>query len=226
MSRDAEMASVGYAKSPFDWYVEPFWAVTGLVASEMITLPSAVGGSFGHVYDPCAGRGTIPQTFRSLGMRADGSDIEYRGCPGALGHVYDFLEPGVAEDVIAKGLIGTKGKLLSIISNPPYSYKRGICEAIIRRALGLASAKVCMLIPVKVQAYQWFHRLCAEHCPSRIWIMSERPSMPPGAEIERLGAKAFTRGKVDYMWVVWEMRAPAAVTEWRTIAPRALEARK
>lgn len=49
----------------------------------------------------------------------------------------------------------------------------------------------------------------------------ERPSMPPGAHVKALGDKAFRHGKVDYMWVVWDVACPPEVTEWRTIGPRA-----
>ena len=48
--------------------------------------------------------------------------------------------------------------------------------------------------------------------------------MPPGDVIEQLGKRAHDGGKVDFMWVVWDLQAeplPHAPTFW--IPPRSAE---
>lgn len=211
MARDAEMASAGYAKSPFDWYVEPEWATEVLIDAEH-------NCQWGIVWDPACGQGSILKAFVGR-AEVHATDIEFRGYAGGkvLFQELDFV--GGLDFVRSAA---PKGRF-SIVSNPPYSYKKGISEAFARRALELATEKVAMLLPVKWQASQARHKLFTEYPPSRIWILAERPSMPPGAMVEELGDKAFKRGKVDYMWVVWDRRHPAAVgeTRWATIAPRA-----
>ena len=51
--------------------------------------------------------------------------------------------------------------------------------------------------------------------------------MPPGDMIEKMGDQAFKRGKVDYMWVVWDKQVVTLPGETRTIhiAPRSKEER-
>lgn len=124
-------------------------------------------------------------------------------------------------------MLEADGKL-SIIFNPPYSRQdgklvRGLAERMIRRALEVATHKVCALLPVKWLASKGRHQLFErDHRPTGIWILCERPSMPPGDVIEEMGDSAFTDGKVDYMWVVWDKHFPAlpyTPTNW--IAPRA-----
>ena len=212
MARDAEMATAGYDKSPFDWYVEPDWTTDVMIAAERAIDG---GDSWGKVWDPACGRGNLLRTFGRNGHPVWASDIEFRGYAGrGMFQELDFVG-GI--DFVRSAAPKTR---FSIATNPPYSYIKGISEAFVRRALELATEKVAMLLPIKWQGSQVRHRLFTEFPPTRIWILSERPSMPPGAMVEALGDKAFKRGKVDYMWVVWDVANPTAVTEWRTIAPR------
>lgn len=45
--------------------------------------------------------------------------------------------------------------------------------------------------------------------PPTIYVLAERPSIPPGDKIELLGPRsAWKRGKVDYAWYVWDLQAP------------------
>lgn len=210
--RGGEIASAGFDKSPRDWYVEPDWATGELIAAEREIDGDA---SWGTVWDPACGMGTILSRFQDNRYWVWSSDIEFRGyAGGGFFQELDFV--GNTEFVRS----AAPKKRFSIVSNPPYSYVKGISEPFVRRALELATEKVAMLLPIKWQASQGRHRLFTEFPPTRIWILSERPSMPPGAMVEALGDKAFKRGKVDYMWVVWDVANPTAVTEWRTIAPR------
>lgn len=215
MARDAEMASAGYAKSPLDWYVEEHWVTEQLIEAE---LPIDGDDTWGTVWDPACGGGNVLRSFSRAGWLVWATDIEFRGYASkGLFQELDFV--GGIEFVRSAA---PKGRF-SIVSNPPYSYQKGISEAFVRRALELATEKVAMLLPVKWQASQARHKLFTEFPPARIWILSERPSMPPGAMVKALGNAAFKRGKVDYMWVVWDVAEPTPLgeTKWRTIAPRA-----
>lgn len=214
MARDAEMGSAGFAKSPLDWYVEQPWVTEALIEAEY-----GIDGSlsWGIVWDPACGGGNVLRAFNASHKLVWASDIEFRGYASGGGLFQELNFLGGIDFVRS----AAPNKRFSIVSNPPYSYQKGISEAFVRRALELATEKVAMLLPVKWQASQGRHELFTEFPPSRIWILSERPSMPPGAMVEALGDKAFKRGKVDYMWIVWDVANPAAVTEWRTIAPRA-----
>lgn len=216
MARDAEMATAGYDKSPFDWYVEPSFPIAQLIVHELMVTGCVT--DWGTVWDPACGMGTVLKTFDYClkDAKLHATDIEFRGYAGGNG-LFQELDFVGGIDFVRSAAPKTR---FSIVSNPPYSYLKGISEAFARRALELATEKVAMLLPIKWQGSQARHRLFTEFPPTRIWILSERPSMPPGAMVEALGDKAFKRGKVDYMWVVWDVANPTAVTEWRTIAPR------
>lgn len=229
MARDAEMGgtmakpkrksakkrAATYPKSPFDWYVEQQWVTEALIEAED---QDGIRSYWATVWDPCCGSGQVLKAFseHAIGRGGHATDIEFRGYAGGkvLFQELDFVG-GI--DFVSSA--APKGDF-SIVMNPPYSYLKGISEAFVRRALALATNKVAVLLPIKWQGSQARHRLFTEFPPTRIWILSKRPSMPPGAMVEALGDKAFKRGKVDYMWVVWDVANPTAVTEWRTIAPR------
>jgi hypothetical protein len=223
MARDAEMASAGYAKSPFDWYVEEEWVTEALIDAEASIARQCRpfgghGRHWGIIWDPACGQGSVLEAFAHRIFPTYATDIEFRGYAGGKGFFQELDFTGSLNFVRSAAPNGR----FSIVSNPPYSYIRGISEAFVRRALDLATEKVAMLLPIKWQASQARQKLFAEYPPSRIWVLSERPSMPPGAQVAELGSKAFKRGKVDYMWIVWDVRNPAAVgeTKWGTIAPR------
>lgn len=209
----AELSNDGKEKKPrhpWDWYIEEQW-VTHALAS-MITLESHV-----DYLDPFCGQGNIPLALGQMGLRAFGTDLFPRtdapfflGTHNFLGNQRHMMEASPA---------------LSLIMNPPFSYQdgrlvRGLSLAIIKRALELATHKVCALVPLKWLASETRYAFFAQTKPT-ILIFSERPSMPPGDLIEELGDDAYRRGKVDYMWLVWDKQQPAppvAPTLW--IPPR------
>lgn len=199
-------------RHPWDWYVEEQW-VTHALAS-MITLESHV-----TYLDPCCGLGNIPMTLLDRGLRAFGTDLFKRGGHNAtwfLGE-HDFLG--------AQRHMMEAEPALSIVMNPPFSYQdgrlvRGLSLEICKRALDLATHKVCALVPLKWLSSETRFQFFNDTKPTII-IFSERPSMPPGDQIEAMGKKAYRRGKVDYMWLVWDKQAPNrhhAPTLW--IPPR------
>jgi hypothetical protein len=214
----------GYAKSPFDWYVEQQWVTRALIDAERAHSKkcepySGRSVAWGVVWDPACGSGNVLKGFLSAiqHVQLHSTDIEFRGY-AAQGL---FQEANFVGELEFTQSTAPKSPF-SIVSNPPYSYKKGILEAFIRRALELATNKVAMLVPIARQAGENRHALFEEFPPARIYVLSERPSMPPGAQIAVLGDMAYKRGKIDFMWVVWDRRNPTPVgeTKWATIAPR------
>lgn len=217
MTRKATKPKKGqYPKSPNDWYVEEQWVTQALMAAE--------GGLNAQtIWDPACGMGNVLKPFRDLlALKIHASDIQFRGF-AAKGFFQELDFVGNLEFVRSAA---PKGRY-SIVSNTPYSYLKGILEAFIRRAMELDAEKVAFLMPVARQAGENRQPLFDEFPPARIYVLSERPSMPPGAQIEALGDKAYKRGKIDFMWVVWDRRTPTPVgeTRWRTIPVRAKAAK-
>lgn len=204
-------ASKKRPRHPWDWYVEQQWVTHAL--ADHIDLESHVS-----YLDPFCGMGNIPLALRQRGLAAYGTDKFTRtDHPLFLGE-HDFL--GDQRHMMEAG------PSLSIIMNPAFSFQngalvKGLSLQICKRALEIATHKVCALLPLKWLASQDRSHFFTDTRP-RVLIFSERPSMPPGNEIEALGDRAWKRGKVDYMWLVWDKQNPHphdhAPTVW--IPPR------
>lgn len=83
----------------------------------------------------------------------------------------------------------------NIVTNPPFD----IMRLFARHAIELARGKVAMILPIaRLNAASWLR----ETPLRRIWLMTPRPSMPPGEAIAA-GQKP-GGGKVDFCWLVWE----------------------
>lgn len=203
----AEIATAGFDKSPLDWYVEESWVTERLIWALRQMICS--DPNFGAVWDPCCGLGNILKAFDSKGYSTFGSDLEARG--------WHWLGGFEKQDFLGSGLIGPTVPSFSIVANPPFSYLPGIAEAFCRRALGLATQKVAMLLPLKWLASEGRAKLFTEHPPRTIYVLSERPSMPPGHLVAERGIAAFGRGKMDFVWIVWDVRQPTAISDTRTV---------
>lgn len=193
-------------RHPWDWYVEQAWVTHRLC--DMLELESHV-----QYLDPTCGTCTIPQALTDRGLAAFGTDIFQRTDSPLFLNEHDFLGNQM--------LLLETGHPLSIVMNPPFSYQdgrlvRGLAEKFVRKALSIATHKVAVLLPLKWLASAGRYRLFTEFPPT-IYVLCERPSMPPGDKIGQLGPRdAWKRGKVDYMWVVWDKQA-APLAEARTI---------
>lgn len=207
--------SSGYEKSQFDWYVEQTWVTDALIAMERKAINGL--GTWGTIWDPACGMGNVLRAFAAHGTNIHATDIQFRGM-ATRGYFQELDFVGQLEFVRSAA---PKGRY-SIVSNTPYSYKKGILEAFIRRAMELDAEKVAFLMPIARQAGENRQSLFEEFPPARIYVLSERPSMPPGAQIEAMGNKAYKRGKIDFMWVLWDRRNPTPIgqTRWRTIPVR------
>lgn len=133
----------------------------------------------GSIWDPCCGFGTIVESARTKGLASGGSDIVDRGYKHASAPA-DFLKSKQVAD--------------NIVCNPPFHLPREF----VAQALSLARRKVAMILPVRrLNAAHWIEEtpLC------QIWLLTPRPSMPPGSYIAA-GHKP-GGGTVDYCWAVW-----------------------
>lgn len=219
MTGKSSLKAGQYPKSQFDWYVEQQWVTEALIAMEGIIPNVFPDCEWGRIWDPACGGGNVLKAFSEckVGKEIHATDIQFRGF-AARGYFQELDFVGSLDFVRSAA---PKGRY-SIVSNTPYSYKKGILEAFIRRAMELDAEKVAFLMPVARQAGENRQPLFEEFPPARIYVLSERPSMPPGAQIEAMGDKAYKRGKIDFMWVLWDRRNPTPIgeTKWRTIPVR------
>jgi hypothetical protein len=154
-----------------DWYVEPAWCSARLFEEETFV---------GAIYDPCCGFGTIVIEALKQGLSAYGSDLVNRGWDSTR-TPHDFLAPGVEHHA-------------NIVCNPPFNIAPQFAAA----ALARAERKVAMIFPTaRLNAARWLRGTPL----ARIWLLTPRPSMPPGSTIAA-GAKP-GGGKTDFCWLVW-----------------------
>jgi hypothetical protein len=143
----------------------------------------------GLIWDPAAGSGTIPRAARAADLSTFASDVADHGC----GPRQDFLTapaPAVA---------------FSIVTNPPFKLARAFVE----RALTLGAAKVAIIFPTaRLNAARWLEPLPL----TRVWLLTPRPSMPPGEVITR-GEKP-GGGKTDFCWLVFDRAHSGPPTMW------------
>lgn len=179
-----------YDRAPDEWYVEPTRCTEQLI--EVEPLP-------GVVLDPACGQGNIVTTLLAAGIDAYGSDIRDRaGAPRWFLGQSDFLkdEPRILPD--------------HIVCNPPF-YRGEGTEAFIRRALELSVGKVCIFSQTTfLHGSARATGLYRTRAPDRVWIITPRPSCPPGhklaaGEIEAKG------GTTDWAWFVWDNHMPVSM---------------
>lgn len=189
MSASAEKAAHVWERDPLDFYVEPRRATEGLLSVETFT---------GGILDPACGAGNIVETCIAAGLKAAGTDIKRRtGKPWFI-EERDYLAPGYP------------WRADNIICNPPFYRAKGT-EEFIRLALSRATRKVAVFTDLKFLAGSGrANGLYAEHPPTRVWIITPRPSCPSGAMLEAGGEAS--GGTADWVWLVWclDERPPVA----------------
>jgi hypothetical protein len=163
-------------------YVEPEWCSIRLFEEEWF------GPAGSLVFDPAAGWCRIPKAAAAAGYTALGADIVDRRLnrqmlDGSIAFATgDFLERPPIPAVH------------SIVCNPPFNHIQAFCE----RALEIATHKVAMLVPLRrLPAARWLGGLPLE----TVWVMTPRPSMPPGSYIAA-GNKP-GGGSQDFCWLVF-----------------------
>jgi hypothetical protein len=133
----------------------------------------------GGLYDPACGSGRIVISALAHGLKAYGSDIADRGWDSTP---QDFLLHHSEHD--------------NIVTNVPFK----IARPFVRHALELARRKVAMLFPLARlnAAHPWL----LDTPLLRIWLLTPRPSIPPGRVI--LAGKKPGGGRTDFCWLVWQ----------------------
>lgn len=156
-------------------YVEPEWCSERLFDEEPFV---------GQIWDPCCGFGRIPASAEKWGHKhIYSSDVVDRGYAG-LNEIIDFLK---CDDAQASP---------NIVCNPPFNIASQF--ALHALALGMTE-KVAMVFPTaRLNAAHWLRGTPLV----RVWLMTPRPSMPPGHTI--LAGQKPGGGKMDYCWLVWE----------------------
>jgi hypothetical protein len=166
------IAAHKFEREANEHYVEPHWCSERLFAEEKFE---------GSIWDPCCGFGRIPEAAKAAGHAIVATDISDRGYKGFDGPL-NFLH---ADDCVAH----------NIVCNPPFN----IAQHFAQHALSLSNwQKIAMVFPTaRLNAARWL-----EETPlARVWLMTPRPSMPPGYTIAR-GEKP-QGGKMDFCWLVW-----------------------
>lgn len=203
-------------RHPQDWYVEQTWTARALMA--MLPFDRNY-----LVYDPCCGLGTIPMAFAAAGYDAAGTDLVDRWADQTMGMPHLFM--GEHDMLGDQRHMLENWALLSIVFNPPYSYQDDIAERCVRRALAVASGRVCALLPIRWRASEKRYAFFQQFPPLQILEFCDRPSMPPGTALHHRDADtgaltAWKRGKTDYAWYVWDKHFPKPDTITRIIPPR------
>jgi len=131
----------------------------------------------GSIYDPCCGIGRILISALRHGHKAYGSDIASRGWDSTPQNFFDHHS---LHD--------------NIVCNPPFDeLERFACHALNR-----ARFKVAMIFPTaRLNAARWLQGTPLQ----TVWLLTPRPSMPPGRVIKEGGKVG--GGKTDYCWLVW-----------------------
>lgn len=173
-----------YEKHPQHYYTENSWCAELLADHERF---------HGLIYDPACGSGNIPKCFAARGHPVMATDIA-EDRPYGTGGI-DFLADAWRPQVD------------NIITNPPYD-GAVLAQAFIEKALTLATKKVAAFVPLQFLASSGRHSFYTEPAtrPSRVYVMSSRPSCPPGDKLER-GEVIQKGGMRDYMWLVWHLNA-------------------
>lgn len=132
------------------------------------------------IVDPACGWGTIVIQALAHGHVAAGFDLVQRGWDSTRTPT-DFLTCTTLFD--------------NIVTNPPFE----ILEQFITHAVAHSRYKTAAIFPLaRLPAAHWLEQLPLK----KIWLLTPRPSMPPGDYI-RAGGKV-GGGRVDFCWLVFE----------------------
>lgn len=173
-----------WQRDEHEHYVEPEWCSRRLFEVEDFDRS-------GVMLDPCCGFGRIPEAAMLAGYMVVAGDIVDRGYEriDRIGDFFDEVPP-----------------VSSVVCNPPFDKFKDFAL----RGLEIATGKVAMIWLVRtLPAARWLR----DTPLARIWLLTPRPSMPPGHVIaagEKPGG-----GKQDFCWLVWDKAGGyVGVTDW------------
>lgn len=181
MSRPAPKHAHTFARAPHDHYIEPQWLAARLFEAELFGAPRA------RLFDPACGWGRILRAAKDAGYTPIGSDIidrlDREGLDDVAFTACDFLKCSPVRSA------------WSIVCNPPFDHLEEFCKC----SLDVALFKVAMLCPLRrLPAAHWLQ----QQLPlETIYLLTPRPSMPPGpwiADGNNPGG-----GSQDFCWLVF-----------------------
>lgn len=166
------IAAHKFERERHEHYVEPFWC-----SERLFDVEDFHPG----IWDPCCGFGRIPDAAERKHLYSIATDVVDRGYRNFAARI-DFLQ-----------MKATRAP--NIVGNPPFA----IAGKFGRHAIDLPGVeKVAMIFPTaRMNAAHWLQGTPL----ARIWLMTPRPSMPPGHTIAA-GEKP-SGGKTDFCWLVW-----------------------
>lgn len=152
-----------------DFYPTPPEGTAPLLARETFT---------GAIWEPACGQGHMSRVLEGAGHQVVSTDLVHRGY-GAGG--VDFL-------------MEWRPRAPNIVTNPPFK----LAEEFVRKALDLATGKVCIL--ARLQFLEGLQRKAMfESTPlARVWVFSKRLTMTSGGVTSEKG------GMLPFAWFVWE----------------------
>jgi hypothetical protein len=157
---------------PDGFYIEPEWCSQRLLEAESFR---------GAIHDQAQGSGRIVRAAEAAGLVATGADIIDRTGGSPTFTLQNFL----ADDC----------RRPNIITNPPYHLLREFAL----HALQIVKHKAAFVFPVaRLNAAHWL----SDTPLQRVWLLTPRPSMPPGAYLAA-GGKA-SGGTKDFAWLIWQ----------------------
>lgn len=136
----------------------------------------------GSVYDPFCGFGHVVTSARLHGYTAAGTDIVNRGFGNECRDF--FKDPTIWQN---------------IVGNPPFDNS----PALYRLALQRCRHKLALVMPVaRLNAATWLR----DTPLVRVWLLTPRPSMPPGPLYRRYLQKGQRPrgGTIDFCWLVFD----------------------
>ena len=187
------MNSAILSRADHDFYPTPPEAVRALLSVESFDDP---------IWEPACGDGAISKELEAHGHHVHSTDLIDRGY-GENG--CDFLSPITLTRVILE-----QPQLRHVVTNPPYSYQRGIGDAFVGQALRFARAqqgKVAMLLNLGSLAHPSRTPKWRNDPPARIHILDDLVCWPNGDR--RQAGRFITEHR--YCWIVWTPE-PAPVT--------------
>jgi predicted RNA methylase len=173
-----EMDAHVFERAARDFYVEPAWAVEGLLDNEYFA---------GSIWDPAAGTRTIERVCKARGLSCLSTDIDPRGDDllAAYGSTHFLAETWLHD---------ANTPVDNIIANPPF----GEAVPFVHRALELSRHKVAFLLRLTFLESARRQPLFRETPLARVLVSTRRVNMPPGgSDIEASG------GRHAYAWFVW-----------------------
>lgn len=190
-----------HPREPLDWYCESQTAAGQIM--------DAIDFDNDLILDPTCGRGNLLDVAKRRGHPTVGIDLVERRCVVGGSLVSERHSFARGDFLKLKAPPKTNGRALSIFCNPPYSYREGICERIIRHALDLPVRLACFIVPIAfLAAEERYHFFTRDFKPAKVAVFSERPSMPPGSTLTP--TTEFKGGMADYIALIYEPphRAP------------------